>query len=570
MIKVSNILEFKSRIELVQDLEFPTASSRIRASQDGAYIGATGVYPPQFRLFDTAELSMKHSRGLDAEVVQFQFLSDDYKKLVFLCDNRNVEFHAQYGKHYITRVPKFGRDMVYNPFNTELYIVGATNETYRLNLEQGRFLAPMVSELSEELNVTAFNKSLKYVLANGGDDGLVEIWDLRSKSRTALLDSSQGPITALDFDTEGMTMGVGHNSGLVEIYDIRYPAPVYTVQHNYRLPIKSIKFHPTGKYFFSADPKLIKITNKSSGAIHTSIESGSDIHDVEIVGSSGLILVANEAQRVGTYYIPSVGLAPRWASFLENLTEELEETKDASQNQDWKFVTMEELEQLNAKNMIGSESVQAYMHGYMMEMKLYYKLKLLSEPFDYDQYRKERVKQKLEEKRSERITVRNKLPKVNKELASEILAQKEQGSKKKQVEAERLLSDERFKNLFTDEKFKVDMNSEEYRKKNTKLTKKRDKSMPQEQPEVPESEESDIQSEDEILPTVRTKRPREDNEPESELQGAVSNRSFKEQLKELSKEAPKQVKKRKESKLFKEKPDLKGRRTAISIHKLLK
>lgn len=43
---------------------------------------------------------------------------------------------------------------------------------------------------------------------------------------------------------------------------------------------------------------------------------------------------------------------------------------------------------------------------------------MLSEPFDYDEYGKERVKEKLEDKRSEIITVMNKLPKVNKDLAS--------------------------------------------------------------------------------------------------------------------------------------------------------
>lgn len=51
----------------------------------------------QMRLFELKELSMKCSRHLDAEVIHFDFLSDDYKKLAFLRADRVIEFHAQFG-----------------------------------------------------------------------------------------------------------------------------------------------------------------------------------------------------------------------------------------------------------------------------------------------------------------------------------------------------------------------------------------------------------------------------------------------------------------------------------------
>ncbi len=68
-----------------------------------------------------------------------QILSDDYSKLAFLCADRNIELHAQYGKHFKIRIPRFGRDICYNPYSADLYAVGATNEIYRLNLGMGRF-----------------------------------------------------------------------------------------------------------------------------------------------------------------------------------------------------------------------------------------------------------------------------------------------------------------------------------------------------------------------------------------------------------------------------------------------
>jgi hypothetical protein len=46
-----------------------------------------------------------------------------------------------------------------------------------------------------------------------------------------------------------------------------------------------------------------------------------------------------------TYYIPQLGPAPRWCSFLENITEELEDTASGGQTvyEDYKFVSRAEL-----------------------------------------------------------------------------------------------------------------------------------------------------------------------------------------------------------------------------------
>ena len=43
------------------------------------------------------------------------------------------------------------------------------------------------------------------------------------------------------------------------------------------------------------------------------------------------------------FYVPSLGPAPRWASFLDSLTEELEESRTATVYDDYKFITKEEL-----------------------------------------------------------------------------------------------------------------------------------------------------------------------------------------------------------------------------------
>ena len=44
-----------------------------------------------------------------------------------------------------------------------------------------------------------------------------------------------------------------------------------------------------------------------------------------------------------SYYVPALGPAPRWCSFLDVLTEELEEEQEASVYEDYKFVTTAEV-----------------------------------------------------------------------------------------------------------------------------------------------------------------------------------------------------------------------------------
>jgi ribosome biogenesis protein ENP2 len=76
--------------------------------------------------------------------------------MVFLQADRHIEFHAQFGRYFRTRVPKHGRDITYHSGSAELYIVGASSDIWRLNLEEGRFMASLPGN-SAEFNVCKIN-----------------------------------------------------------------------------------------------------------------------------------------------------------------------------------------------------------------------------------------------------------------------------------------------------------------------------------------------------------------------------------------------------------------------------
>ena len=244
------------------------------------------------------------------------------------------------------------------------------------------------------------------------------------------------------------------------MYDIRSRQPLYTKEHQYDLPIIDVSFHNEGnKHVLSTDSKIVKIWKRDGemGKILTNIETPVNINALQIVGDkrgqSGLLMMAGEQSRVMTYFIPQLGPAPRWCSFLEGITEDLEESAQQSVYDDFKFITKTEVEELGATGLIGTPMLKSYMHGYFIDMKLYSKLRAVSKPFEYEEHRKRLIKDKIEEKRKSRIIAQKRLPKVNKDLALKL--------EKKGI-SEGGAIDDRFAALFKRDEFQQDPESQEY------------------------------------------------------------------------------------------------------------
>lgn len=75
----------------------------------------------------------------------------------------------------------------------------------------------------------------------------------------------------------------------------------------------------------------------------TSITPANDLNDVHHIPGTGVMLLANEGIRMTTYFVPQLGPAPKWCSFLENLTEEMEDQTTRTAYQDYKFIDRNEL-----------------------------------------------------------------------------------------------------------------------------------------------------------------------------------------------------------------------------------
>ena len=313
-------VDFRRRIELIQDFGFPSAAQTVCMSGDGRYIIATGTYPPRVRVYDTTELSMKFERYMDSTPVATACIGEDYTKLAFLQDDRNIELHAGYGRHFRTRIPTFGRDLAYHAPTAELLVASACSDIYRLNLEEGRFMAPLVASApggDGSVHALAISRVTALVAA-AESGGLVEVWDPRTYPRVAarlFVPDASGAVnangdapdaTAVAFDEGSLSLAVGTADGRALVFDLRSSRPTVTKQHQYRTPVHTVRFHRGAAgggetpLVLSADRAVVKRWGRIDGAAFTNIEAPSAVHDVCICpdrpalggADSGLLFLA--------------------------------------------------------------------------------------------------------------------------------------------------------------------------------------------------------------------------------------------------------------------------------------
>ncbi|EEQ37538.1 hypothetical protein CLUG_01661 [Clavispora lusitaniae ATCC 42720] len=461
--------DYMNRVELIQDFEFSEASNKIRVSPDGQFAMATGTYKPQIHVYDFSNLSLKFDRHTDSENVDFQILSSDWTKSVHLQNDRTIEFHTKCGIHYKSRIPKFGRSLVFNETNCDLLIGASGNELYRLNLEQGRFLNPYVLDTTEGVNAVDINP-VHGLISAGLEDGTVEFWDPRSRQRAAKLFVSEQlgepcQVTATAFRNDGLNFACGTSSGKSLIYDLRTSTPSVVKDQGYGFEVKKVIWidenSSDADKILTSDKRIAKLWSRYDGKPYTSMEPSVDINDVAYVKESGMFFMANEGIPMHAYYIPDLGPAPKWCSFLDNITEEMEEKPSDSVYSNYRFITRDEVAKLNLTHLIGSNVLRSYMHGYFINTELYDKVNLIANPNSFKDQREREIRKKIEKERESRIrstgAVTNTKIKVNKELAEKL--QEKPGN-------DDLVNDDRFKELFENPDFAVDEQSHEYKQLN--------------------------------------------------------------------------------------------------------
>ncbi|ODO02887.1 hypothetical protein I350_05728 [Cryptococcus amylolentus CBS 6273] len=583
-------------LELIQDFKFPGQAIKIKTTEDGLHAIATGTYKPMMKVWDLEALTVKFERVTDAENVDFVILSQDWTKSLHLQRDRSLQLHTQMGLHHTVRLPIYGRALGYHSPSADALIGATGNEVFRFNLEEGRYMTPLRIAQNwgdgneddvEGVNVVDVNPRhglWSFGLDGGG--GVVEFWDPRSRSAlTRLVLPAQDLLPAQSHDpnayipapyqklsvsalashpTDGLSFAVGTSTGHTLLYDLRSPTPFAVKDQGYSEPIRKVDWlrgggaHEDGGRVVSSDSKVIKIWDKNAPADNQlSLHPPASMVDLHPVPQSGLMFVACDAPQLSSYYIPDLGPAPKWASFLDSVTEELGDdfTGGAGKSAyaDYKFIDKHELETLGLTHLIGTPALKPYMHGYFLSLKLYTTARLIANPQSYDEHRDRIVNEKLKAKSESRIRARKEQPKVNKALAERIrkveerekavekkrrerreargLAEgeaeaKEEEEEEEEVEGEEkapgaagLLSDPRFKELWDNPDFEVDEESREFALINPATANnnaKRAKTAVEDEEEESDKFSSDLEDDEES---------EEGSEPEQEEAGSDSEES---------------------------------------------
>jgi len=372
------------------------------------------------------------------------------------------------------------------------------------------------------VNTAAIAEDSHNLLAFGTSLGTVEFWDPRARGRIGVMQSprrtspmeEKEEITALEFDRSGLGLATGSSTGLIHLYDLRSPNPILKKDQGYGYPIQTLIYlasstssraQTSEPKILSADKRIIKIWAQEDGSPWTSVEPAVDMNSVAWCKDSGMLLTANEGRQQHLFFVPQLGPAPKWCSFLDNLVEEMAEDpndpnaftsqKAGDVYDNYKFLTMQQLESLNLSHMVGTTSLlRPYMHGYFVAQRLYEEAKMIADPFMWEEEKNKRVKDKIDTERESRIRGNKKVPaKVNKRLAEKMIerAEREERRQARRVleqggdnepaaeddaiptvdagakeQPGGLLTDPRFARLFQDEDFAIDERSREFQSLN--------------------------------------------------------------------------------------------------------
>ncbi|CAH8645187.1 unnamed protein product [Heterobilharzia americana] len=381
--------DLSRRIELIQELEMPDSTTFLTCSPDGHYLFALGRYKPRVKCYELSNLSMKFDRCLDYLPYKIVCLSDNYSKFALLEEERWVDVHAAGGHHFKFRIPKQGVDLDYCPYTCDLFVASSRNHIYRMDLSEGRFKTSLMSSRMEGTNhgFTACRFEKNYGLVLGASTiGCIDGWDARSSEHVFALNVCKyapppegiqtnwrsAAVTCMSLK-DSLNVAVGTSDGMVYIYDLRQNrTPWHCRDTEYREPVKSIHFHDDK--VLAALRYCCKIWTVDTGKIFVGFNIGpAECNSMYHFQNSGLLMLASESPKISTYFIPLLGEAPFWCSYLDSLVVECE--PDVTTMYDgYKFITRQQLADLGMSELIGTQFLRAYMHGYFISARLYNKI----------------------------------------------------------------------------------------------------------------------------------------------------------------------------------------------------
>ncbi|KAI5191527.1 ribosome biogenesis protein ENP2 [Nematocida minor] len=358
-----------TEVSILHGFEFPTYCTDLEISLDNKTLLAVGGYKPCISLFDLREHTQKLERHSDDELIKGTFLGEDWTKIALLHSSGKIEFQSQFGKHETVNLPQQCRDIKADRINANILSAGKAGDVYVFSTEAGKFCPTIKTkvESSEEIAINTTNTLYAVAGSTSENAGVCEFIDRRCNEmvNSLALDTSA---TSCTFSEDGLIFAVGTEGGLISVYDMRSPVPLIEKDHNYDFRIKKVQIK--NKNVISLDKKGVKVWERATGKVLAAVQPSFDANSFAV--SEGILFLGGTAAEMKTYYVPSLGSIPKWCSNLEGATEEMDEMQKMTYYDQYRFITEEELVELNLQKEVGKQ-IKPHMHGYLIPHTLYNK-----------------------------------------------------------------------------------------------------------------------------------------------------------------------------------------------------
>mmetsp|Transcript_99809 Transcript_99809/g.149501 ORF Transcript_99809/g.149501 Transcript_99809/m.149501 type:complete len:354 (-) Transcript_99809:703-1764(-) len=305
---------------IIPEFFFPQTIQKIKETRDSKFLLATGLYPPQIKCFDLNNLTVKFKRHLDYEVQDFQILTSNWEKLVFLRKDRYLEFHSKSGCHYQLKLKSQTIDLVLDPINNILYSPSTSNEIFRLDLSEGKFLQSLKTDPEVFLSCSGISP-VSNLIGVGTSLGYTQFWDPRILKRPvgvinnfSITGKNKNSVTTIRFNPQvNYLCYTGHKYGQTIIWDLRSFGPILVKKMKKRTPIKTIRVNFKKNTILTSDEKTISLWDEKTGKTWNIIGTQTKINHICSIKNSGFIFIATENPFPETRFIQNLGEFPRWA-----------------------------------------------------------------------------------------------------------------------------------------------------------------------------------------------------------------------------------------------------------------
>ncbi len=162
--------------------------------------------------------------------------------------------------------------------------------------------APSISEaigLDHEAEVTCLAFSYGgNLLASGGWDNAVYLWDVASRSKVACLTGHSGMISSVAFSPDDKYVASSSRDGTIRVWGVKTREECACL-HGHTGPVNVTVFLPDGKTLVSGgDDNTVRIWNVETGEEQNCIEANVRVHHLRINPAESHLLVATSGELI--------------------------------------------------------------------------------------------------------------------------------------------------------------------------------------------------------------------------------------------------------------------------------